>query len=155
MVAQATLTRLVMVRIHVGQPFDAVQARLAHGLRPAYSNNVNTMMAEARRMVPSLSRGTTVVYLLRQRSGLLYVGASADLEQRLNDHASGQACRTTALDPPVALRRVEVCSTFSEARQRETQLKRWSRAKKEALIEGNHGALSALSRSATNRSPSD
>lgn len=36
MAAQATLTRLVMVRIHVGQPFDAARkARLAHGLRPA------------------------------------------------------------------------------------------------------------------------
>ena len=29
--AQATLTRLVMVRIHVGQPFDAALSGLAHG----------------------------------------------------------------------------------------------------------------------------
>ena len=54
-------------------------------------------------MAPSLSRGTCVVYLLLPRSGMLYVGAAVDLEQRLGDHVSGQACRTTAIDIPVAL----------------------------------------------------
>jgi len=108
---------------------------------------MKTLIAEARRLVPSLPRGTAVVYFLRLRSGMLYVGASIDLEQRLDDHASGQACRTTTLDPPLALLRVEVCSTFSEARQRETQLKRWSRPKKEALIRGNFDRLRKLSQS--------
>ena len=101
----------------------------------------------ARRMVPDLSKAMPVVYFLRLRSGMLYVGASVDLEQRLDDHVSGQACRTTQLDPPLALLRVEVCSTFREARQREAQLKRWSRAKKEALIRGDRESLHALSRS--------
>jgi putative endonuclease len=108
---------------------------------------MNTLFAEARRMAPSLSRGTCVVYFLRLRSGILYVGASIDLEQRLDDHASGQACRTTALDPPSALLRVEVYPTFSEARQREAQLKRWSRPKKEALIRGDFDQLRKLSQS--------
>jgi putative endonuclease len=78
---------------------------------------------------------------------MLYVGASVDLEQRLDDHASGQACRTTALDPPVALLRIEVCSTFPEAGQREAQLKRWGRPKKEALIRGDFDRLRKLSQS--------
>jgi putative endonuclease len=78
---------------------------------------------------------------------MLYVGVSVDLEQRLDDHVSGRACRTTALDPPVARLRVEVCSTFSEARQREAQLKRWSRPKKEALVCGDFDRLRKLSRS--------
>jgi putative endonuclease len=108
---------------------------------------VNALVAEAQRMAPSLSRGTCVVYFLHLRSGALYVGTSVDLEQRLEDHASGQACRTTALDPPLALLRVEICSTFSEARQREAQLKRWSRSKKEALIRGDFDRLRKLSRS--------
>jgi len=88
-----------------------------------------------------------VVYFLRLRSGTRYVGASLDLEQRLDDHVSGQACRTTQLDPPLALLRIEVCSTFCEARQREAQLKRWSRPKKEALIRGDCENLRMLSRS--------
>ena len=98
-------------------------------------------------MAPSLSRGTCVVYFLHLRSGILYVGASADLEQRLGDHASGQACRTTALDVPLALLRVEIYSTFSEARKREAQLKRWSRPKKEALVRGDLDHLRKLSQS--------
>jgi putative endonuclease len=74
-----------------------------------------------------------------------YVGASVDLEQCLDDHVSGQACRTTALNPPLALLRVEICSTFSEARQREAQLKRWSRPKKEALVCGDFDRLRKFS----------
>jgi predicted GIY-YIG superfamily endonuclease len=89
----------------------------------------------------------SVVYLLRLRSGQLYIGSTTDLRQRLNDHASGQACRTTTIDPPVALLRIEIYPTFSDARHREAQLKRWSRAKKEALIRGDRHALKTLSRS--------
>jgi putative endonuclease len=98
-------------------------------------------------MAPSVSRGTAVVYFLRLRSGILYVGASVDLGQRLEDHVSGQASRTTALDPPSALLRAEVCPTFSEARRREAQLKRWSRPKKEALIRGDFDRLRNLNQS--------
>jgi putative endonuclease len=83
------------------------------------------------------SKGTCVVYFLRLRSGALYIGASEDLEQRLDDHTSGQACRTTQLDPPTSFLRSEIFLTFSEARHREAQLKRWSRAKKEALLAGD------------------
>jgi putative endonuclease len=103
---------------------------------------MNALIAEARRMALSkgqrpASKGMPVVYFLRLRSGIVYISASEDLEQRLDDHASGQACRTTQLDPPAAFLRFEVFSTFSEARARETQLKRWSRAIKDALICGD------------------
>ena len=93
------------------------------------------------------SKGTSVVYFLRLHSGTIYIGASEDLEQRLDDHASGQACRTTRLDPPAAFLRVEVFPTFSAARTREAQLKRWSRAKKEALLKDEFPLLHALSQS--------
>ncbi len=105
------------------------------------------LLFTARRMVPDLSKAMPVVYLMRLRSGVFYVGASVDLEQRLDDHVTGQACRTTQLDPPVALLRVEEFPTFREARQREVQLKRWSRAKKDALIRGDVERLRMRSRS--------
>ncbi len=92
-------------------------------------------------------KGMFVVYFLRLRSGVPYVGASADLEQRLDDHASGQAGRTTRLDPPISLLRFEAYPTFTAARRREAQLKRWSRAKKEALLRGDLVTLRALSQS--------
>ena len=110
-------------------------------------NDLNTLIAEARRMAPSLSRGMPVVYFLRLRSGMLYVGVSTDLEQRFSDHMSGQACRTTALDPPMSVLRVEVHDSLATARAREAQLKRWSRAKKEALIRGDIETLKSLSQS--------
>ena len=108
---------------------------------------MNPLFSEARRLAPTVSRVAPVVYILRLRSGVPHIGASIDLEQRLNDHVSGRAGRTTSLDPPTALLRVETCSTFTQARQREAQLKHWTRAKKDALIAGDLPALSALSRS--------
>ena len=93
------------------------------------------------------SKGTSVVYFLRLRSGEFYVGASENLEQRLEAHATGLAGRTTRLDPPISFLGFEILSTFSAARLRETQLKRWTRAKKEALIRGDLLALKRLSRS--------
>lgn len=127
-------------------------APLAHGLRPAYTNDMNALIAGARRMAmikgrSPASKGMCVVYFLRLRSGGLYSGASEDLGQRLDDHGSGQACRTTHLDPPVSVLRIETFSTFSEARLREVQLKRWSRAKKEALLSGELEQLHTLGKS--------
>ena len=96
------------------------------------------------------SLGSTVpahLYILRLRSGQLYVGATADLDRRWQEHVSGDACRTTKLDPPVAIVYSEEHPTFSDARRREVQVKRWSRAKREALVAGNTAALHRLAKS--------
>ena len=85
-------------------------------------------------------------YMLRLRSGRLYSGATTDLAQRLADHQSGTACRTTAYDHPVSLVHTESFETFPEARRREAQVKRWTRAKKEALSAGDLALLKVLSR---------
>jgi putative endonuclease len=113
---------------------------------------MNALITDARRMALSkgqrpASKGMPVVYFLRLRSGQLYIGSSTDREQRLDDHMSAQACRTTHVDPPVGILRVEIHPSFSLARRREAQLKRWSRAKKEALIKGDLSALHELCRS--------
>jgi putative endonuclease len=86
-------------------------------------------------------------YLLRLRSALLYAGATTDLQKRYEEHLSGKACRTTTLDAPVSLVYSEKFETFSEARRREAQIKRWSRAKKEALVSGDVTRLRELSES--------
>ncbi|UCF85644.1 MAG: GIY-YIG nuclease family protein [Desulfobacteraceae bacterium] len=86
------------------------------------------------------------LYILRLKSGKLYIGATTDLDQRYKDHCSGKACRTTKLDPPVALVHSEEFETFVEARKLEAQTKRWSRAKKEALVSGNLDTLRRLSK---------
>jgi putative endonuclease len=108
---------------------------------------VMLLIETARRMVPTLCRGTPIVYILRLRSGALYVGCSTDFEVRFREHEQGVACRTTSIDPPDALILLEVQIDFRAARQRESQIKRWSRKKKLALARQNYALLSKLSQS--------
>jgi putative endonuclease len=86
-------------------------------------------------------------YILRLHSGTLYLGATMNLEERYKDHLTGKACRTSKVDSPVALVYSEKFETNVEARRREAQVKRWSRAKKEALVSGDMSKLRELSKS--------
>jgi len=86
-------------------------------------------------------------YILRLHSGTLYAGTTKNLEERYKAHIAGKACRTTKLDPPVGLVYTEEYQTFSEARRREAQIKRWSRSKKEALVSGDLAKLKELAKS--------
>ena len=85
------------------------------------------------------------MYVLRLKSGALYPGATRNLPQRIKAHFGGYACRTTSLDPPMDVVYTEQFETLGQARTRENQLKRWSRAKKEALIQGDLTSLKILS----------
>jgi predicted GIY-YIG superfamily endonuclease len=100
-------------------------------------------------MVSSLSRDQMPAwfYILRLQSGSLYVGSTRDLDQRCKDHFSGKACRTTVVDPPTKLVHSERFYTYTEAHRREAQVKRWSRAKKEALVSGDLTTLQKLAKS--------
>ena len=93
------------------------------------------------------ARGMSFVYILHLRSGVFYTGCSTDFERRFHDHQNGTACRTTQIDPPVALLWIEIHPDFATARKREAQIKKWSRAKKEALVSGNQDRLRSLSKS--------
>jgi len=88
-------------------------------------------------------------YILRLKSGCLYLGSTTDLTRRHMEHLSGEACRTTELDPPTALLYHEQFPTFSDARKREAQVKRWTRAKKEAMAAGELAKLKRLARRRT------
>ena len=86
------------------------------------------------------------LYILRLQSGGLYVGTTSDLYRRVHDHFRGYGCRTTRLDPPSNLVYQEHHKTIEQAEQREAQLKRWSRAKKEALIRRDRDSLKMLAK---------
>ncbi len=90
---------------------------------------------------------TAWTYILRLKSDQLYIGSTTDIDQRIADHIAGRACRTTKLDPPFKLVYSESFPSFSEARKREAQIKRWTRAKKEALVVGNMSELPNFSKS--------
>ena len=84
---------------------------------------------------------------MRLKSGALYIGATKNLENRYQKHCEGLAGRTTYLDPPVSLIYSEKHELFSDARKREAQIKRWTRAKKEALVAEDIDKLRELSKS--------
>ena len=86
------------------------------------------------------------VYILRCADGTYYVGSTTDVAARVESHNTGRGPRFTACRRPVALVYVEPFDTMDQARQREIQTKKWSRAKKEALIAGNLDTLHNLSR---------
>jgi putative endonuclease len=74
------------------------------------------------------------VYILRCADGSYYVGKTDNLLTRLTDHQRSVGADYTAERRPVEMVYAEEHSTVRSAKNRELQLKRWSRAKKEALI---------------------
>jgi len=84
------------------------------------------------------------VYILRCADGSLYIGMTDDLEARLARHHAGRACPYAIRRRPLSLVYSEPHATTEAARARERQLKRWTRAKKEALISGDLGLLKTL-----------
>jgi predicted GIY-YIG superfamily endonuclease len=86
------------------------------------------------------------VYILRCVTSELYVGITEDLNTRLARHNDGTACRFTATRRPVNLAYSEKSDSIRSAMARERQIKRWTRAKKEALVRSDPEALHLLSR---------
>ena len=104
------------------------------------------LLEQAKQRFPhETGRKIIAVYILRLPSGMLYVGSTNDLLQRMADHLDGIACKTTRDDKPLALIYVEPQPSFPLARKREAQIKRWSRAKKLALASGDPKTLQCLS----------
>lgn len=85
-------------------------------------------------------------YILRLQSKRPYCGSTKDKVRRYREHFAGTGCRTTKLDPPVAVVHEEEFETIRLARRREKQVKGWVRAKKEALIRGDLVELKRLSK---------
>ncbi len=74
------------------------------------------------------------VYILRCSDGSLYTGWTTDLQRRFSDHSTGRGGRYTRSRRPVQLVFSESHPTRSAAMQREAAIKRWTRARKLALI---------------------
>ena len=84
------------------------------------------------------------VYILRCRDSSLYIGSTDDLVARLERHNRGEGCTFTASRTPVTLVYVEEHQDGDRAGKRERQIKRWTRAKKEALVAGDLRLLKQL-----------
>ncbi len=85
-------------------------------------------------------------YMLRCRDGRYYTGHTEDLDVRLAQHHSGEIKGWTQKQRPVELLWCEAFPSRAEALAAELQVKNWSQAKKEALIRGDWGGVSAAAR---------
>ena len=75
------------------------------------------------------------VYILECEDGLYYTGMTWNIDVRLEQHLSGLGSKFTSKHGYKRLRYLEEFSDIEEARNREHQLKDFSRKKKEALWE--------------------
>lgn len=70
--------------------------------------------------------------------GLYYTGVTWDVDKRVEQHRLGKGSRFTARHGFKKLCYVEEFKNLIEARNREHQLKDFSRVKKEALFNSSH-----------------
>ena len=82
------------------------------------------------------------LYLLRCSDNSLYCGQTKNLKRRIKEHNSNDSkSKYTRARRPIKLVYFEKYKTVNEVLRREWQIKRWSRSKKEALIQGNIALL--------------
>jgi putative endonuclease len=96
---------------------------------------------------PAVLPGGVFVYILASSEGALYVGVAKDVTRRIRLHQTGRGAKFTHDHRSAKLFYVEGPLDLNTAVQRERQLKRWSRAKKLALIRCDRGLLRQLSKS--------
>jgi predicted GIY-YIG superfamily endonuclease len=86
------------------------------------------------------------VYILKCNDDSYYVGHTDDIGKRISQHNSKEHNSYTSKRLPVEVVFVRTFETRDEAFWVERQIKKWSRQKKEALIEGNFSKVSSLSK---------
>lgn len=84
------------------------------------------------------------VYILKCSDGSYYTGVTNNLERRLGEHQRGDHVGYTSERLPVELVYSQEFHYPIEAIEAEKQVKNWSRAKKEALINGDFKLLHKL-----------
>ena len=75
------------------------------------------------------------VYMIKNPYGDLYVGVTSNPQQRLEYHNEKRGALFTKRDARFEIVFLEEYPTLSDARKREVQIKKWSRDKKDVLIE--------------------
>lgn len=75
------------------------------------------------------------IYILECADNTLYVGCTNNIERRLHQHNNLKSgAHYTKIRRPVVLKYKEKFATLKEARQREVEIKKWTRDQKMELI---------------------
>ena len=125
-------------------------------VRQAHHERMGSILSHPNPLILSLSKDQVpegidhmafYVYILRCSDGSYYTGHTDNLEARLAAHQSGAIPGYTFKRRPVSLVFSEQFLSREDAFERERQIKGWSRAKKQALIEQDWERLVSLSQS--------
>jgi putative endonuclease len=84
------------------------------------------------------------VYILECKNKALYTGVTNNIDRRMEDHKQGNGGRYTKIAGFNKLLFKEKFNSRIEAEKRESQIKRWTRRKKLALIKGYLSLLKRL-----------
>jgi predicted GIY-YIG superfamily endonuclease len=75
-------------------------------------------------------------YIARCADDSLYIGVSKNVDKRVARHNHGYGAKWVKQHGEATIVYTEVHASYLEARLRETQVKKWSRIKKENLVCG-------------------
>ena len=92
------------------------------------------------------------VYILLCSDGTFYTGCTTNLRQRIWQHKEGIMGGYTSKRRPLKLVWFEEFRSIYEAIDAERRIKKWSQAKKRALIKGDFESLRRHARSTEKRS---
>jgi putative endonuclease len=84
------------------------------------------------------------MYILKCADNSYYTGSTKYLKKRIIEHQKGKGANHTKVRLPIILVYYEAFDRIDHAFYREKQVQRWSRKKKEALIENRHDELPKL-----------
>ena len=84
------------------------------------------------------------VYIIECSDRSFYTGITNDLERRFGEHKDGAGGHYTSSKKVERIVYSEEHDNKSSALRRECQIKKWTRTKKEALINGNKELLTKL-----------
>jgi putative endonuclease len=91
------------------------------------------------------------MYILRCADGSYYVGSTRNILVRLQQHQDGEGAAYTKRRRPVELAFCQPCESIVQAYWFEKRVQGWSRAKREALINGELHLLPDLAKKKFNR----
>ncbi|MDS0220124.1 GIY-YIG nuclease family protein [Haloarcula sp. S1AR25-5A] len=83
------------------------------------------------------TRSPYYVYVLHCSDDTFYTGYTTDVERRVREHDAGDGAKYTRGRTPVELVHVETFDSQSAAMSRECEIKQYTRAEKERLIEAS------------------
>jgi putative endonuclease len=117
---------------HLHSTHLSLRSRLARG-KPYKIKRLHYYMSS----VPSVVEGLSMhfVYMIKNASNNLYTGITNNPGGRAHCHNTKQGANFTKNKNRFGIVFLEDYKTLKEARQREIQIKKWRRDKKEMLIE--------------------